>query len=95
LVIVAGGLLAAVSPAPLRAADAPRADLTIYYSQDALGYLESCGCAGPVIGLADLVTEFGDRAAFAAGMKRAYAALQEHLKTHRRTMQGPEQPTPR
>jgi hypothetical protein len=58
-------LLAFMSLAPLRAADAPRADLTIYYTHDALGYLESCGCAGPVIGLADLITELTTRRAAA------------------------------
>ncbi|MBI5833254.1 MAG: hypothetical protein HZB16_13235 [Armatimonadetes bacterium] len=39
------------------AADPAKPGFTLYYTHDAMGYLESCGCAGPVIGLADMVNE--------------------------------------
>jgi len=53
-ILLLAGLVAA---ALASAAEPAKPSAILYYTHDARGFLESCGCAGPVIGLADMVNE--------------------------------------
>lgn len=54
-------ILACLLTASAFAAAPPKPALLLYYTHDAQGYLASCGCSGPVLGLADLVGDLQAR----------------------------------